>query len=360
MDLLALDLTDDLDDVERLLVAPDDEAPGQWILPAQAPEYVLSTPHPLVEAGIGRMVREADTSLLLAAILVFPVTFLLTAYRWNELLKVLDIRLGQMRTFTLNMVGQFYSTFMPGSTGGDLLKAYYASKHTEHRTRAVLSVIVDRAIGLLALIILGGVMAAYQWQIPACRNVAMVSGAIIGGVILGLAIYYTPVLRKLVGLDFILSRLPGQKYVQSVVYSMELYRQRPLAILWALLVTFPVHMSVVVSAMFAGKAFGLRIEPLYYWAAVPVIVLVGAIPISPQGAGVMEFFAILLLRREGATVSQAFALTMSIRLVQMFWNLAGGVFVFRGGYHAPTEKEQKELEADSDVPPPISGTERVV
>jgi hypothetical protein len=47
-------------------------------------------------------------------------------------------------------------------------------------------------------------------------------------------------------------------------------------------------------------------------------------------------------------VGQAFALTMAIRLVQMFWNLTGGVFVFRGGYHAPTTKEQEELEQDED------------
>jgi hypothetical protein len=30
----------------------------------------------------------------------------------------------------------------------------------------------------------------------------------------------------------------------------------------------------------------------------------------------------------------------------MFWNLTGGIFVFRGGYHAPTAAEQHELEQD--------------
>jgi len=47
-------------------------------------------------------------------------------------------------------------------------------------------------------------------------------------------------------------------------------------------------------------------------------------------------------------VGQAFALTMAIRLVQMFWNLTGGVFVFRGGYHAPSTREQEELEQDDE------------
>jgi uncharacterized membrane protein YbhN (UPF0104 family) len=93
-------------------------------------------------------------------------------------------------------------------------------------------------------------------------------------------------------------------------------------------------------------AFGLKLTPGYYFVVVPVVVLVGSVPVSPQGAGVMEFFAILLLARQGATLGQAFALTMSIRMVQVVWNLTGGVFVLKGGFHAPTEAERSELEHD--------------
>ena len=77
-----------------------------------------------------------------------------------------------------------------------------------------------------------------------------------------------------------------------------------------------------------------------------MVVLAGAIPISPQGAGVMEFFAILLTQKQGCSVSQAFALTMSIRIVQILWNLTGVYFVLRGHYHAPTAAERKEVEQD--------------
>jgi hypothetical protein len=68
----------------------------------------------------------------------------------------------------------------------------------------------------------------------------------------------------------------------------------------------------------------------------------------------MEFFAVLLTSRQGASVSEAFALCMSIRLVQIFWNLWGGLFVIKGGYHALTPKEQESIESDDDTnePPP--------
>jgi hypothetical protein len=165
-----------------------------------------------------------------------------------------------------------------------------------------------------------------------------------------LLVFYTPLLRRITLLDFVLRKLPMQGQVQRAVETMEIYRRRPGLVLGTLILTFPVHMTVVFSAMCAGMAFGLPLTAGYYWVVVPVVVLAGSIPISPQGAGVMEFFAILLTRKQGCTVSQAFALTMSIRLVQIFWNLWGGIFVMRGGYHAPTEKEQHEELDAPDAP----------
>jgi hypothetical protein len=105
----------------------------------------------------------------------------------------------------------------------------------------------------------------------------------------------------------------------------------------------------------AGTAFGLSIPWYFYWTVVPVTVLAGSIPISPQGAGVMEYFAILLLAPLGCTVAEAVALTMSIRLVQVIWNLTGGIFVLRGGYHAPTEQQQRETEEEDEDGPPAGG-----
>ena len=47
---------------------------------------------------------------------------------------------------------QFFNAFLLGSTGGDLLKAYYAARETHHKkTEAVVTVFVDRIIGLFSV-----------------------------------------------------------------------------------------------------------------------------------------------------------------------------------------------------------------
>ena len=134
-----------------------------------------------------------------------------------------------------------------------------------------------------------------------------------------------------------------QKHVHHAIEAMDLYGKRPKAAILALVMTFPVHMTTIVCGTLAGLAFGLKMPVIYYWTVIPVITLVAAIPISPQGAGVMEAFAVMLTKNHGVTVSQAIALAMAVRFAQMFWNCVAGLFVLRGGYHVPRVKEREDL-----------------
>jgi uncharacterized protein (TIRG00374 family) len=371
--MLGMDVVGDVNrrpTVRQVLVEDPKTGRGEWVTPDRLQGFHLQVPHPRVEIGLVSMVKAADPLLLAGSLLVFPVCFLLVSVRWNRLLRALDISITLYKTFVLFMVGNFYNTFLPGSTGGDVLKMVYVARMTPHKTRAVLSVLVDRIIGLLGLVILGGVMSAYQyasWRTHAgpaahadpvaqkCLQVAIACVAILSAALFG---FYVVLHPKLVDrLRPLLAKLPArvlrriEKQLDDALDVVAIYQKRPGLILWALALTIPVHVTVVVSAMLAGKAFGLPISTLYYFVAVPVIVLVGAIPISPQGAGVMEFFAINMLQKQGATVGHALVLTMSIRVVQILWNLVGGIWVLTGGYHAPTAAEQHELEDETGEKP---------
>ena len=342
--------------VSRLVVDDPDSDRGLIVRPEQLVDAGrLTANSPYVEIGIKRLVGEADKRFLLAAVLIMPLSYVLTSIRWHLLLESLGIRLSFFRSLVLNLVGAFYNAFMPGTTGGDLIKAYYAARQTDLRTRAVLSVLIDRVIGLMALILVGGTMAAYQWHIPDCRRVAVASGVITGCVLVGLVAFYSRRMRRWTGLDFVLNRLPMQRQVQKAVAAMEIYRHRPAPLVTALALSFPVHITAILSATFAGWAFRLPLPVFYYWVVVPVVALAGAIPVSPQGIGVMEAFTVELTRRHGVTIGQAFALTMSIRLVQVLWNLMAGVFVLRGGYHAPTRTEQESMESGAAPIPADAG-----
>lgn len=345
--------------VQRLLVNVDGRA--AFILPGDVEGgFRLRVPNPRIDTGLINLVSRANHWLLVAAVAVFPVTFILTSIRWHRLLRGVGVVLPLGRVFVLNMVGNFYNTFMPGSTGGDVLKAIYAARQTSNRAAAVISVIIDRILGLLTLVILGGLMAGYQYlaasqgndpAVRACRHVAVASFLVLFATSLAVVVLGWPALRRAIGLDWLLRQMPAQGFLDRVLEVMRTYRAKPLLIAWAILITFPVHLAVIVASMLAGWAFELPISVGYYFVVVPVIVLVGAVPLAPQGAGVMEFFATMLLARQGANVSHALVLTLSIRMLHILWNLSGAVFVVRGGFHAPSQKEIDEVDrAESSAP----------
>ena len=359
--LLGMRLAGDLDKSPRVLelLITDSNGRGRWIRPDEVVDgFVLDVPQPRVQEGILTMLHRANPWLLVGSFSVIIVTFICTTIRWKSLLHALGVNLTLSQTFVLNMVGAFYNTFMPGSTGGDVLKAYYAAKQApEQRTAVVMSVIIDRVLGLLTLIMLGGSMAAIQFALSPdptdpvarmCRRVALFAALLLSITVVGLWAIYTPWLRRRLGISRLLSEGKVGDKLRKILDVMQIYRQRPGLIFRAILITVPVHVSVIVSAMLAGEAFGLPISPGYYFIVVPVVVLSGAIPISPQGVGVMEAFAFYLTKQEGATLNQALALTMSIRLVSIFWNLLGGIFVLRGGFHAPKEVDVAGENIDTD------------
>ena len=72
------------------------------------------------------------------------------------LLGVHGVHLSYWRIFELTMIGQFFSAFLLGTTGGDVIKIFYAARAVPQRRAAVaFTVIVDRVIGLVALLLFG-------------------------------------------------------------------------------------------------------------------------------------------------------------------------------------------------------------
>ena len=58
----------------------------------------------------------------------FIPTLLVVSWRWRMLLGVHGVHMRFWRVFELNMIGQFFSTFGVGTTGGDVFKIFYVAR----------------------------------------------------------------------------------------------------------------------------------------------------------------------------------------------------------------------------------------
>src|SRR5262249_26180076 len=102
---------------------------------------------------MGKALQQADFWWVGAAIIAYLVVEVAAAVRWQILLRVQKIRLNVGRLSGLFLIGMFYNQFLPGGTGGDIIKSYLLLKEThDHKAGALLAVVFDRLIGLVALV----------------------------------------------------------------------------------------------------------------------------------------------------------------------------------------------------------------
>jgi len=103
--------------------------------------------------------RMADYRWIIAALICYFLVELAAGIRWWILLKVQQIHLSIARVAGLFLIGMFYNQFLPGGTGGDIMKSYLLLKETPGKaTGALLAVVFDRMVGLVALIGITGAL----------------------------------------------------------------------------------------------------------------------------------------------------------------------------------------------------------
>lgn len=99
---------------------------------------------------------------LISGTTVFFISQGLLATRWLLLLRSQQIHISLFQAIKLTYLGLFYNNIMPGAVGGDILRAWYITRHCEEHSHveAAVSVFVDRLVALLGIILVA-VMASF-------------------------------------------------------------------------------------------------------------------------------------------------------------------------------------------------------
>jgi len=308
--------------------------------------------------GVGQLIQgPIDFEWLALAGLLMATAAALQIYRWYLLVRALDLPFAVRNAYRLSFVGIYYNTFFPGSVGGDLLKAIaIAHAHPERKTRAVASVIADRALGLFGLILFVAVTgsiawaagdpriannADLQWIVKVMAGIAV--GSMVGFLLLGLVLHREEIfatrLRKIPKL--------GNSLAEAW-YAVCEYRKRPKVVVLGVLLSAASHFALVFALHSASRVFPpANPDDLATLSEHMVIAPIGfiaqAIPISPGGVGVGETVFAWLYKLCDRPESRGVIARLSLRLVEWLIGLSGYIVYLR------MKAEVKELEHEAET-----------
>lgn len=298
--------------------------------------------------GVLRMLREANLPLLLAATLMVGAIYPIQVVRWWLLLRARGIDIKLWMAFKLTMIGCFFNYCMPGSTGGDLVKAYYAAKRKEGRADAVMTVLMDRVVGLFGLIALAGLVGLTMLNHPVARQVTMYVWLGISSVAIGSMLYFSARIRRTLKLGVLLGWMPDKvrSLVTTIDGAMVAYRHHVGVVSLTLGMSLIVHLLLTTATTVSGYALGMEAPMGLFLTVLPILFLAGALPFFYQGLGVMEGLAMMtLLNPPMATANHLVGMLLLIRIYQLLYSLIGSLFLIRGNVHMLTDTEKEEVPA---------------
>ncbi|MFP5386411.1 MAG: YbhN family protein [Bacteriovoracia bacterium] len=97
---------------------------------------------------------------VLVSVFLLVINFVLISYRWETILRARSqVKLPISGLLKITWIGQFFSSVLPGSVSGDLVKILYVQKFDPTFSKKFIfaSILIDRIMGLSGLIIVVGV-----------------------------------------------------------------------------------------------------------------------------------------------------------------------------------------------------------
>lgn len=275
----------------------------------------------------------ADVRWIGLAILLVVADRALMAYRWVVLLCPIDRpdRPPFRSVMRLFFVSTFAGTFLPASVGGDLVRAYGLSRLSVAPGAAVASVLMDRLLGVLSIVVVGagGLLVAGDLVSSPAIDVSLAAAAAACGA--GAAVVFSAraadLARRAAGL---LPITRVRSLATELAFATRSYARFHGELLNVLAGSIAVQALRIVQAYCLGRALLIDAPLAAYFAFIPLILLVMLLPVSINGIGTSQAAFVWFFARVPVPEAEAFALSVLFLALGVVGNLPGGMLYALG------------------------------
>ncbi len=232
----------------------------------------------------------------------------LSAWRWQLVLRLFDEHVA-LRTLTGHyLAGQFVSNVLPSTVGGDVVRIARCSKNVESSTSAFGSVVLERLTGMIALpllVIVGFIVRPSLIHVQHTW-LALVTAFVTLGV-LGLILLAA-------GHPGIAGRFAGHenwtRFIGAVFQGVDRARRDRAQSLRVLGAALTYQLSIIGAYALIFRALDVSVPIAAAFAFVPAVSMLQVIPLSFGGLGVRE--GALVWFRYGLGIAQGAAVTAGL------------------------------------------------
>jgi glycosyltransferase 2 family protein len=255
--------------------------------------------------------------------LITLLGFVFASLRWKLLLHNNNIQFSFNESFWGYWLGLFYSIFLPGVIGGDIIRAgLVVNKRKCPVITSATIVLMERMIGVIVLFLS---MAMILLITP--RTIKILIGAsnttqliIIASIILAST---AVVLAGRAYWPELLTKFGNNKltrFISKPLLTLALISRKALII--SMLLSFLFEAADIFTVYFLARALNINPPLVFFFAIMPVVYVITILPISLGGLGVREGVLFFLLSQTGVQASDAVTLSFLIYINRI---LVGGV-----------------------------------
>jgi uncharacterized protein (TIRG00374 family) len=267
--------------------------------------------------------------------------------RWFVLVRVTGISFRLRDAFRLGFLGFLLNFVSVGSVGGDLFKAYFLAKENRgQRAKAVASVLIDRLMGLYALLLVATTGFLLSGLSEQSTELAMLARLVYMATALGAFCMFGLLIPGFTNgkLTRTLTNIPKLGGLAArLIAAVRIYRERWLALAISLVMSIAVQGLLATSVYLAASSLFEGVPTLgQHLIVVPVSLVVAAVPVSPAGLGTFEVALEELYKLlSGAAGPPGITVALVFRLMTI------GVAAVGVCYYLASRREVKQLLAEA-------------
>ena len=282
-----------------------------------------------MRANIPVVLRQADPRWLLLGIAFAGAGELANIFRWQIFLRMQKVRVPLARTAMVFMIGVFFSLFLLGVIGGDVARAaYLCADEKDKKPGVILSVIVDRLIGMVVLIpfCVVVVLVRYRWFQQTAAATALFWSLIVFMIVTTAFYAFAITVTRLGATDRLPKWVARRESLMRLIKACGLFGRSGRDVIIAYALSVPVLFGMFVTFYCDARAFGASVSLADIFSIMPIVTVATSLPISVSGIGVREgLFKNLLGDLTGTPAEVAVLISLAGFLSYVCWSLVGGV-----------------------------------